>query len=390
MLQLPEDVIFLIVEQLDQLHRQELSQFGPLRYQPGLSQYAVVNRTWNAIIERKTFRHIFVHSEAFKRKDYAYSPTPTRFKQMMNRDPARRRAIIHQISFYATHEFPLDSYEAQSEAGGVANDRHFSQSVREFWKVLQGLEWPKGRTFTLRFTSLSVVKPFYAGRIYHSGPYLHLIGDTLPYLSCVSSFLLAEYLRICPSSLVRIVATMKGLRHVQLRLDDTVINPKQRFQYRKGTHNLLHPICPSYLLVLLPADLGTCISQLPTSSLLSFEAVFSNVSLGFPGQLAVTPGSPDILCIGIRNLSMYLRDLRLEDLRVSPELFWPTVEQQQQQSASGPTSQPLWPHLETLYLTFDPEDSYGVHALLPITPRTHDPRTHKLLLYPPLYLLTSF
>ncbi|KAF4535217.1 uncharacterized protein LTHEOB_12698 [Lasiodiplodia theobromae] len=73
--------------------------------------------------------------------------------------------------------------------------------------------------------------------------------------------------------------------------------------------------------------------------------------LGLGEQPAVTPGSPDILCIAIRNLSMYLRDLRLEDLRVSPELFWPTVEQQRQQ--------PLWPHLETLYLNFEPVDSYG-------------------------------
>lgn len=238
MLQLPEDVLFLIVEQLDQLHRQERSQLFPPRYQyqPGLSQYAVVNRTWNAITERETFRHISVCSDGFTRKDFDYSPTPSRFKELMNRDPARRRAIIHQVSFYASHRFPLDSDEAQSEAGGAANDRHFSQSVREFWKVLQGLEWPKGRTFTLRFSSLSVVKQFYDGRMYPSGPYLHLVGDTLPYLSCVSSFLLGEYLRICPSSLVRIVATMKELRHVQLRLDDTIINPEKRLQYRKGTH----------------------------------------------------------------------------------------------------------------------------------------------------------
>ncbi|KAK0644896.1 hypothetical protein DIS24_g8452 [Lasiodiplodia hormozganensis] len=71
------------------------------------------------------------------------------------------------------------------------------------------------------------------------------------------------------------------------------------------------------------------------------------------------PGSPDILCIGIRNLSMHLRDLSLSGLSASPELFWPTVEQQQPQSASAPTSPPSWPHLETLYLKLEPLDSYG-------------------------------
>lgn len=244
--QLPEDVLFLIVKQLQQLHRQDHPKNTPLWHQPKLSQYAGINRTFNAIIERETFQHVHVYSEALtapclspgeQGNHPAHSTTPARFKQMMNRDPDRRRAILRRVSFLASHEFPLNSDEARSEAGGAANNQHFSQSIRQFWEVLEGLEKPGQRKFILEFDSLSVSPPV-SDSEHHPGreSHLHLIGNTLPQLNCVSGFEFRRGLRIWPSSLLQIMASMKSLTRADLRFDNTIEDPEQRRQYRKGRH----------------------------------------------------------------------------------------------------------------------------------------------------------
>ncbi|KAK0638109.1 hypothetical protein DIS24_g10146 [Lasiodiplodia hormozganensis] len=129
------------------------------------------------------------------------------------------------------------------------------------------------------------------------------------------------------------MASMKSLTRADLRFDNTIEDPEQRRQYRK--------------------DLGTCISQLPASCL-ELNAVFADVSHGFDEHPAVTPHTPDTLCIGIRDLSTRLRHLSLDAVRVSPAIFWPAdVEQQQQQQP------PSWPQLEVLELILEPVDSYG-------------------------------
>ncbi|KAL0253408.1 hypothetical protein SLS55_010387 [Diplodia seriata] len=173
--ELPEDALFLIVKELNLLHRREMRSPPPTL----LSQYAGVGRTWNAIIERKTFSHLRVYSPGHQRPI-----TPARFKQLMDRDPARWDALS-TVSFYASYPIACNSERGRSEAGKAVNNAHFSSSVREFWKVLKTLDAHEGKARDLLFSTLQVPND----NIFVPGgdAYLHLVGEPLPHLGrCIS------------------------------------------------------------------------------------------------------------------------------------------------------------------------------------------------------------
>ncbi|KKY15267.1 hypothetical protein UCDDS831_g07727 [Diplodia seriata] len=105
-------------------------------------------------------------------------------------------------------------------------------------------------------------------------------------------------------------------------------------------------------------DLGKSLSLVPPTCI-DFEAKFCSRLRGFDSEEPVVAASkPDILCINLRrHLATHLRDLRLDFLRVSPALFWPSAFEQQQ----PPPSPPSWPHLENFWLIFEQQDSYGLY-----------------------------
>lgn len=54
--------------------------------------------------------------------------------------------------------------------------------------------------------------------------------------------------------------------------------------------------------------------------------------------------SPDCICSALYRISMQLRHLEIQEMHISPELFWPLDSQD--------TTQAFWPHLEVLDLSF--------------------------------------
>ncbi|KAL1639593.1 hypothetical protein SLS58_007793 [Diplodia intermedia] len=323
--ELPEDVLFLIVKELNLLHRREIGSPPPTL----LSQYAGVGRTWNAIIERKTFSHLRVYSPGHQRPI-----SPARFKQLMDRDPARWDALS-TVSFYAGYPVNLCSERGRSEAGMAVNNEHFSSSVREFWKVLETLDAPDGKARDLLFNTAQV--PYDNSFVPGADAYLHLVGEPLPRLRCLTGFCTNLCDSIWPSSLMHLAASIDGLTTTRLIFDDDIKDLELLRRYRE--------------------DLGRCISQTPTSCT-DFSADFGYYSSGFDEMPAVAPSTPDTLCIQLRSLSMCLRHLNLEHLRVSPALFWPTTDEQLGDGTAA-AFVPSWPNLESITLILAPLDSYG-------------------------------
>ncbi|KAF4536482.1 uncharacterized protein LTHEOB_2243 [Lasiodiplodia theobromae] len=328
----PDDVLFVIVKELKQLLREDISRHD--RYsgrQPKFAPYAGVSRQWNAIIERETFRHIRVSSTDLLHEGCGGEApdqglvTTARFKEMMNRDPVRRRKILRHINFVASYSFSVYSTMGRLDAGRTTNDEHFSRSVHEFWKMLEHWELPLSLTF--------VQAPISKGDWSKESPaWLNLVGDSLPRLRSVTSFSVDDELVVWPSSLMTIVESLTHLTNAKLILNDDIEDPKLRRRWRE--------------------DLGHGISQISITCR-DFYARLTDRSHGFEEQPAVAPGGPDTFCINLRTLSTHLRHLHLEQARISAALFWPGADEKNQASL------PSWPHLETLLIQLEPVDSFG-------------------------------
>lgn len=347
----PDDVLFVIVKELKQLLREDISRHD--RYsgrQPKFAPYAGVSRQWNAIIERETFRHIRVSSADLLHEGCGGEApdqglvTTARFKEMMNRDPVRRRKILRHITFVASYSFSVYSTMGRLDAGRTANDEHFSRSVHQFWKMLEHWELPLSLTF--------VQAPVRKGDWSKESPaWLNVVGDSLPRLRSVTSFSVDDELVVWPSSLMTIVESLTHLTNAKLILNDEIEDPELRRRWREGI--LLNSFPPEKTTHFSLLDLGHGISQISITCR-NFYARFTDRSHGFEEPPAVAPGGPDTFCINLRTLSTHLRHLHLEQARISAALFWPGADEKNQASL------PSWPHLETLLIQLEPVDSYGM------------------------------
>lgn len=252
----PDDVLFLIVKELKQLLREDIVRHD--RYsgrQPKLAPYAGVSRKWNAIIESKNFRHISVspterlHEECGEETPDQGLVTIARFQQMMDRDGGRRRQILRHITFLGSHSFSVYSTMGRSDAGRTTNDEHFSKSVHVFWKILEHWEQP----LSLKFVQTPVIKGDWSRQ---APAWLHLVGDPLPPLRCVTSFSVDDELVVWPSSLMAIVASLTRLTNVKLILNDEIEDSELRQRWREGILlNIFLPEKDNSLLSLRPGPL---------------------------------------------------------------------------------------------------------------------------------------
>ncbi|KAL0253409.1 hypothetical protein SLS55_010388 [Diplodia seriata] len=312
----------------------------------------------DAIIEREIFNDLDVASDVPPAlSDVGILPqrsiTLSRFKKMMERDDGRRRSIVSRISIRAHYLYSLESEEARSDAGQAVNNEHFSRSIHKMWKVLEDWGAANRRPLTLDLAASSMLPPKIDARCpQRDKPYLHLTGAPLPRLRGVGSFELDDDPRIWPPSLFRMVGSMTALTSTTFVFDDMMGDDELRQQYRE--------------------DLGKSLSLIPPTCT-DFEARFCSRYCAFDSEEPVVAASkPDILCINLRrHLATHLRDLRLDCLRVSPALFWPSAFEQQQQQQPLP-SPPSWPHLEILEVVFEQQDSYGLfHADHTVDELTH-------------------
>lgn len=256
MKELPYDIVFQIVQELKLLHDPPGTEHHtpwarsilyPMKFAP----YATLNRAWNIATERESFQDLIVYSDDIP--EHLRGPlTTTRFKQMMSRDPARRRAIPRDIIFCASIQSPLDSEEASTEEGRNANDRMFSASVRQFWEVLE--EWPpvpdhRCLKLELRHIAIAPEKPVETtddgdGKAVkkrrRDEMYLNLPGGPLPRLRCISYFGLSDSIcsnlpRLWPPALLNILTSFHGLGNAFLNLLDIAVTERRLWtDYREG------------------------------------------------------------------------------------------------------------------------------------------------------------
>ncbi|KAL1613302.1 hypothetical protein SLS54_010751 [Diplodia seriata] len=236
----PDDIKILIVEELKLLLTQITSN-GWIYYEPKLCRYAGISQAWNRIIERTTFQQMHVTAPDLAKSKHGEYNTTDSFKQMMDRDGGRRRALVRRLRFTATHPYDLRTPKARTDAGSAANDLSFSRSLRNFLRILAA--WPAtGKPLALELRhephgGLPVQKLPVSFRGYHppeDDAVLSIVGDRpLPKLCVVSN--IDAHLRLWPASLMHLVAAMDGLASLEFFLDEhSTVDARRRQEYRKG------------------------------------------------------------------------------------------------------------------------------------------------------------
>ncbi|KAK7722977.1 hypothetical protein SLS57_004833 [Botryosphaeria dothidea] len=233
---LPADIVFLVICELKQLIKNDQERAGglpPLPAPPSLAPYAGINRTWNAAIERETFRSIFV--------------TPQRlgeFKAIVAREHSRLSLVRH-LEYHLAHEWDCDSPNGQSADGRRENDESFSRSVEEMARVLECWGERDAPWERLSGVHLYVKTCFTRSKEDHcidtdtdtgteDAAFLHCSGESLPRMRSVSSFSYQEG-HIWPRSLMQILSVMESLDACKLWVSDrSTVNPAIRRDYRKG------------------------------------------------------------------------------------------------------------------------------------------------------------
>ncbi|KAL1623617.1 hypothetical protein SLS56_008200 [Neofusicoccum ribis] len=330
---LPYDIIFLIVDELERLTREENS-----RQRVRLASYATINKTWKVAVERVTFRNIFVHPRNIHG-----------FKEIFGRDRARLSAV-RSLRYIMNHHLNTTNDDS-IEPEGSCGDEGFSRSLEEMFELLA--DWESGDSPNMRLQDLCLNLGIQHNRAkqceYESresdyrenrvesndhdsendesseedqdsedGQDSH--GDN--YWKVVEQR--AEQLRLFegkslrPEALMEILSSMDGLQECYLNAfsDATTKDPSLRPEYRKG---------------------------------------FYHRSQGMDAQPGVFDSGIDHLSIGLRYFSTILENLHLEDVRISPSLFWP----QEDEPSSDP---PYWPNLRHMKVEFaevsalDPSD----------------------------------
>lgn len=232
---LPVDIKIIIIEKLVILLRQDRKLRKSAHNRPRLAPYACINKSFNQLVEYYSFQHLFVTAPDLIGQTDVGSTSTGRFKQMMERDGGRRKKYVRRIWFTGSLEFPLSSSEAHSECGSAANDKAFSESLRNFWQILA--EWPTtDRRLRLNLHHAPIKK---------HGPetlpssqeeaFLNIIDVvSWPRIHCVSDFgtnrpwhlstsLEASDIwdwRIWPVSLMHLLAAMEELSGVAVQLHD--------------------------------------------------------------------------------------------------------------------------------------------------------------------------
>lgn len=253
---LPADIVFLVICELKQLIKNDQERavsprrkrgcsgakarqggLPPLPAPPSLAPYAGINRTWNAAIERETFRSIFV--------------TPQRlgeFKAIVAREHSRLSLVRH-LEYHLAHEWDCDSPNGQSADGRRENDESFSRSVEEMARVLECWGERDAPWERLSGVHLYVKTCFTRSKEDHcidtdtdtgteDAAFLHCSGESLPRMRSVSSFSYQEG-HIWPRSLMQILSVMESLDACKLWVSDrSTVNPAIRRDYRKGTSNV--------------------------------------------------------------------------------------------------------------------------------------------------------
>lgn len=232
---LPVDIKIIIIEKLIILLRKDTKLKRSAHNRPRLAPYACINKSFNQLVEYHSFQNLFVTAPDIIGQRDVGSTSTSRFKQMMERDGGRRKKDVRRIWFTASLEFPLSSSEAHSECGSAANDKAFSESLRDFWQILA--EWPTtDRRLRLNLHHAPIKK--YGPETLPSSTdaaFLNIIDVvSWPRVRCVADFgtnrpwhisrgLEASDVwdwRIWPVSLMHLLAAMEGLSGVAVQLHD--------------------------------------------------------------------------------------------------------------------------------------------------------------------------
>ncbi|GME66464.1 uncharacterized protein LTHEOB_3223 [Neofusicoccum parvum] len=362
---LPYDIIFLIVDELEKLIREENS-----RQRVRLASYATINKTWKVAVERVTFRNIFVHPRNLHG-----------FKEIVGRDRARLSAV-RSLRYIMDHHFNTIN-DGSVEPEGPCGDEGFSRNLEEMFELLA--DWESGDSPNMRLQDLclnlgiqhnrakqceyeSRESDYRENRVesndHDSGndesseedqdsedgqdshgddywkvvelraeqlrpnrdkPLFRYVGRGLPRIHSVKSFRF-EGKSLRPEALMEILSSMDGLQECYLNAfsDATTKDPSLRPEYRKA--------------------LGENLSRIPHTCT-HLRAGFYHRSQGMDAQPGVFDSGIDHLSIGLRDFSTRLENLHLEDVRISPSLFWP----QEDEPSSDP---PYWPNLRHMKVEF--------------------------------------
>ncbi|KAF4545906.1 uncharacterized protein LTHEOB_4558 [Lasiodiplodia theobromae] len=352
---LPYDIIAVIVTHLKRILQSELEakrQYPDVR----LSPYATICKSWNAVVERETFRLLNLSNE---RMQYA--------EKVLQQNPARLSAV-KRISFKS--RCPKSGFRRRdlSKRQLMERDASFSSGLLRLFRFLQRME--KGHsgveragfgnlTLDLNVTSylqdlededVQVLKEADAALddeesyrdilggkptscLKYDSTLLRYVGEPLPTLHCVRIFIFPQNgeTMVWSSTFTLMLSVMEGLEYCDIAFDDgQMLNPNTRIGYRKA--------------------LGETLCKIPTTCE-EFHATFEPDEYFIIVSPACDPPSLDILSIGIRNMSTQLVRLSLDSLAISPSLFWPDDNED--------AVTPYWPRLKHFKVRYAPSLASG-------------------------------
>ncbi|KAL4884025.1 hypothetical protein BJY04DRAFT_215903 [Aspergillus karnatakaensis] len=303
-----------------------------------LAPYASVSKQWQAIVEKHSFRMLFINQDQFS--DFARIVTPER---------------QHNIEILClTVNLPQAPYAALMEKESP-EDLHrdnqvFTDTIVSLLRILSG--WPDHYATRIclivgahsltdyRDAPEEKQRPFHLGDRHYwqlEQSYLDILGPLhdIPAVPAIERLVIQggedngtgeRY--IAPAVVSKLSPRLPKLLFANIYLWD---NERMDHSLRNGLRN----------------DFACSLSQWPATLKELYLTYVGDAPLDpcFPLLIRSTPGN-DPLCLSLHNLSLQLISLTLYEIMIGPELFWPS-----QESTTGQRPQ-IWPLLTSLNVTY--------------------------------------
>ncbi|KAE9362878.1 hypothetical protein N431DRAFT_565013 [Stipitochalara longipes BDJ] len=349
---MPSEMVTLIASHL--IAASETAPAGQLQTPDKVAIYATVSKDWQKCIEKHTFSSILL--------------TPARLDEFDQIIRGPRRKYVRLIAL----DVVLDSYDDEAccryetEEGQQKNNRLFTQTLRRLFLTMSSWEGVQEADLGI-YMSVKVYSPSDHSRLgqkegrarralrHRTGAakdifdrrfdksYLRLVNtendgeaSALPHsVSAITGIeITAGYLRhMYPASCSLILSQLPRLRTFRAYLWD---DERKDLDLRKRAR---HEFASS--INLWPASINEVDLHYYNSA--PADETF------MPPNLLPSSSNEDPLSSELRAFSQQLTDLRLSDMTIGPEFFWPSAASQTSDSLL-----PHWPHLTSLAISCTP------------------------------------
>ncbi|OQE06141.1 hypothetical protein PENVUL_c019G03325 [Penicillium vulpinum] len=284
--------------------------FSFLPKEDSLASYATVCKTWQAILERRTFSTICLTPSRL--------PEFRRILGLLGGAPSsqsrQRRDNVTRLEFKVIlPEYDIPARAArENKADRNQNNQTFTAALKALWEALS--EWPEDMIQISLFLcaqspSDCLADPDDASTL----PPIDIIGEL--------EIRTVKYRKIASEAMFRIISRLPRLRTLRAEIDD----------------NERDSILRNFLRQEFALSIDETPKSLQSLILVPHKTLFQNTNLP-----TISGRGKDSLSLALSNMSQQLQYMELDTLMVGPELFWPPTK----------VGQLCWPKLTTFKLSY--------------------------------------